>query len=249
MHAITRTGWVEVITGSMFSGKTEELLRRLRRSEIAGQSVAVYKPSVDDRYGETTIGTHNGRQWEATVVDNEGEGPLEILQADPEAEVVAIDEANFFSEALVEVCNTLADRGTRVIVSGTDQTFRGEPFDPVPQLIATAEYVDKLRAICSQCGEPATRNQRLIEGDPAHVDDPTILVGAEESYEARCRACHVLRTGDEGRHGSRTDINRGENGGEDGGEDENENRNSKETEDDNGNDTPTDESARTSTNS
>ncbi|MFC5279788.1 thymidine kinase [Halorubrum rubrum] len=195
MHAITQSGWVEVISGSMFSGKTEELLRRLRRAEIAGQSVAVYKPAVDDRYGETTIGTHNGRQWDATVVDNEGDGPLGILDR-PAAEVVAIDEANFFSDALLEVCNALADRGSRVIVSGTDQTFRGEPFEPLPQLMATAEYVDKLRAICTVCGEPATRNQRLIEGEPAHTADPTILVGAEESYEARCRDCHVLRTGD-----------------------------------------------------
>ena len=195
MHAITRSGWIEVISGSMFSGKTEELLRRLRRSEIAGQSVAVYTPAIDDRYGETTIGSHTGRQWEATVVDNEGDGPLDILDDDP-AEVVAIDEANFFSNALIEVCNALADRGSRVIVSGTDQTFRGDPFEPLPQLMATAEYVDKLQAICSVCGEPASRNQRLIEGEPAHVDDPTILVGAEESYEARCRDCHVLLTGD-----------------------------------------------------
>ena len=196
MHAITRSGWIEVISGSMFSGKTEELLRRLRRAEIAEQSVAVYKPAVDDRYGETTIGSHTGRQWDATVVDNEGDGPLKILDHDDGAEVVAIDEANFFSPALVEVCNALADCGARVIVSGTDQTFRAEPFEPLPQLMATAEYVDKLRAICTQCGEPATRNQRLIEGEPAHVDDPTILVGAEESYEARCRNCHVLLTGE-----------------------------------------------------
>ncbi len=196
MHAITRSGWIEVISGSMFSGKTEELLRRLRRSEIAGQSVAVYKPAIDDRYGETTIGSHTGRQWEATVVDNEGDGPLDILADADDAEVVAIDEANFFSPALVEACNALADRGARVIVSGTDVTFRGEPFEPLPRLMAVAEYVDKLRAICTQCGEPATRNQRLIAGEPAHVNDPTILVGAEESYEARCRNCHVLRTGD-----------------------------------------------------
>ena len=196
MHAITRSGWIEVISGSMFSGKTEELLRRLRRSEIAGQSVAVYKPAVDDRYGDAVIGTHTGRQWNATVVANEDDGPLEILDDDPFPEVVAIDEANFFSTALVEVCNTLADNGVRVIVSGTDLTFRGEPFEPLPQLMATAEYVDKLQAICSRCGEPASRNQRLIEGEPAHTDDPTILVGAEESYEARCRDCHVVRTGE-----------------------------------------------------
>ncbi|SFK87929.1 thymidine kinase [Halogranum rubrum] len=194
MHAITRSGWIEVITGSMFSGKTEELLRRLRRAEIAEQEVAVFKPDVDDRYGEATIGSHNGRQWEAHVVDAEGEGIWDIYDKLDGEKVVAVDEANFFSTELVDVCEALAADGRRVIVSGTDQTFRAEPFEPVPQLIALAEYVDKLRAICTVCGEPATRNQRLIEGKPAHVDDPTILVGAEESYEARCRNCHTLRT-------------------------------------------------------
>jgi thymidine kinase len=188
MHAITRSGWIEVITGSMFSGKTEELLRRLRRAEIAEQEVAVFKPDVDDRYGEATIGSHNGRQWEATVVDAEGEGIWAIHDELSGEEVVAIDEANFFSTELVDVCEVLAANGRRVIVSGTDQ------FEPVPQLMALAEYVDKLRAICTVCGEPATRNQRLIDGEPAHADDPTILVGAEESYEARCRNCHTLRT-------------------------------------------------------
>jgi thymidine kinase len=194
MHAITQSGWVEVISGSMFSGKTEELLRRLRRAEIAGQEVAVFKPAVDDRYGEATIGSHNGRQWDATVVDSEGEGIWEILDQLNGEKVVAIDEANFFSTELVDVCEALAADGRRVIVSGTDQTFRGEPFEPLPQLLALAEYVDKLQAICTVCGEPATRNQRLIDGEPAHVDDPTILVGAEESYEARCRNCHTLRS-------------------------------------------------------
>jgi thymidine kinase len=192
MHAITRSGWVEVITGCMFSGKTEELLRRLRRAEIAGQSVAVFSPALDERYGETTIGTHNGHRWEASVVDTEGVWELaEELNGE---EVVAVDEANFFDDALVDVCEHLADDGRRVIVSGTDQTFRAEPFDPLPRLVALAEYVDKLQAICTVCGEPATRNQRLIDGDPAHADDPTIMVGAEESYEARCRSCHVLNT-------------------------------------------------------
>ncbi|SEO73191.1 thymidine kinase [Halogranum amylolyticum] len=194
MHAITRSGWIEVITGSMFSGKTEELLRRLRRAEIAEQEVAVFKPDVDDRYGEATIGSHNGRQWEATVVDAEGDGIWEIHDELNGEKVVAVDEANFFSTELVDVCEVLAADGRRVIVSGTDQTFRGEPFEPVPQLVALAEYVDKLRAICTICGEPATRNQRLIDGEPAHADDPTILVGAEESYEARCRNCHTFRT-------------------------------------------------------
>ena len=192
VHAITNSGWVEVITGCMFSGKTEELLRRLRRAEIAGQEVAAFTPNVDDRFGTAAIGSHVGRRIEAGVVDTEDPlpGMREALNGES---VVAVDEANFFSAALREACDELADDGRRVVVSGTDQTFRGEPFDPLPALIATAEYVDKLRAICTLCGEPATRNQRLIEGDPAHYDDPTIMVGAEESYEARCRHCHTVR--------------------------------------------------------
>ncbi|MFB6086946.1 MAG: thymidine kinase [Haloarculaceae archaeon] len=194
MHKITQSGWVEVIAGSMFSGKTEELLRRLRRAEIAGQSVAAFKPDVDDRYGETTIGSHEGREWDAHVVPSEGEGIWEIRDHLNGEKVVAVDEANFFSTDLVDVCEALAADGRRVVVSGTDITFRGDPFHPLPELMAIAEYVDKLQAICAQCGEPATRNQRLIEGEPAHVDDPTIMVGAEESYEARCRSCHTLRT-------------------------------------------------------
>ncbi|WP_336359743.1 thymidine kinase [Haladaptatus sp. ZSTT2] len=193
MHAITNSGWVEVISGCMFSGKTEELLRRLRRAEIAGQEVAAFKPSIDDRYGTETIGSHDGAKWEALVVDPENPGP-EIFEALNGEQVVGIDEANFFSENLVSVCEQLAEDGRRVIASGLDMTFRGEPFEPVPNLIAVAEYVDKVQAICIKCGEPATRTQRLIDGVPAHVDDPTILVGAEESYEARCRNCHTLRT-------------------------------------------------------
>jgi thymidine kinase len=193
VHAITNSGWVEVITGCMFSGKTEELLRRLRRAEIAGQSVAVFSPAVDDRFGDATVGSHAGRQWESTVVPAEGDGPREIPDSLNGEEVVAVDEANFFGPALVDVCETLAADGRRVLVSGTDQTFRAEPFEPIPRLMALAEYVDKLQAICAVCGEPATRNQRLVDGEPAHVDDPTILVGAEESYEARCRNCHTLR--------------------------------------------------------
>ncbi|MCD2199690.1 thymidine kinase [Halobacterium sp. KA-4] len=192
MHAITNSGWAEVITGSMFSGKTEELLRRLRRAEIAGQEVAAFTPAIDDRYGEATLGSHAGRTWEATVVDTTAEGVSKIPSYLNGEEVVAIDEANFFPDELVEVCQNLASDGRRVVVSGTDQTFRGEPFDPIPQLMAVAEYVEKFQAICTQCGEPATRNQRLIEGEPAHYDDPTIMVGAEESYEARCRNCHVV---------------------------------------------------------
>ncbi|WP_254544019.1 thymidine kinase [Halomarina pelagica] len=193
MHAITNSGWIEVITGCMFSGKTEELLRRLRRAEIAGQEVAVFTPALDDRFGETTVGSHDGHHWEATVVESEGEGVWGLVDRLNGERVVAVDEANFFSTHLVDVCEHLAADGRRVVVSGTDQTFRGEPFEPVPQLVAVAEYVDKLQAICSVCGEPASRNQRLIDGEPAHADDPTILVGAEERYEARCRNCHAVR--------------------------------------------------------
>jgi thymidine kinase len=194
MHAITNSGWVEVITGSMFSGKTEELLRRLRRAEIAGQDVAVFTPALDDRYGSETIGSHEGRQWEAVAIESEGAAVWDLLDHLNGEAVVAVDEANFFDETLVEVCEHMAANGRRVIVSGLDQTYRGDPFEPVPQLMALAEYVEKFQAICTICGEPATRNQRLVDGEPAHRDDPTILVGAEESYEARCRNCHVLRS-------------------------------------------------------
>jgi thymidine kinase len=187
---IQSDGHIEVITGSMFSGKTEELIRRVTRAELAGQNIQVYKPEIDDRYGETEIGSHDGRSWEAEVVDG---GDMESLkQAD--ADIIAIDEANFFEQTLVETSHELADSGKRVIISGIDQNFRGEPFRPLPELMAAAEYVEKLRAICARCGKPATRNQRLIDGEPAHIGDPEVLVGAEENYEARCRDCHELRT-------------------------------------------------------
>jgi thymidine kinase len=191
MHAIAPSGRLEVITGSMFSGKTEELLRRLRRAEIAGQSVAAFTPDVDDRYGTAVVGSHAGREWEASVVPADRPATIDD-QLDGE-EVVAVDETNFFEADLVDVLVGLADEGRRVVVSGLDTTFRGEPFEPVPQLLAHADYVEKLRAICVECGDPATMTQRLVDGEPAHADDPTIVVGADESYEARCRACHELR--------------------------------------------------------
>jgi thymidine kinase len=194
MRAIRENGWVEVISGSMFSGKTEELLRRLRRTEIAGQSVAAFTPAVDDGYGQSELGSHAGHTWEATVVENTPAGVQSIPERLDGESVVAIDEANFFPGELVDVVNGLADDGRRVIVSGTDQTYRGETFEPLGRLMATAEYVDKFRAICAVCGEPATRTQRFVDGEPAHRDDPTIVVGAEESYEARCRSCHTLRS-------------------------------------------------------
>lgn len=185
-------GRIEVVTGCMFSGKTEELLRRLRRAEIAGQEVKVFKPSIDDRYSEKEIGSHDGRSWEAEIIDNNRDS-VQGRFSDVDADVVAVDEANFFTGSLVPVLEELADSGKRVVVTGLDTNFRAEPFEPVPSIIARAEYVDKLRAICAVCGEEATRTQRLVDGEPAHEDDPTILVGAEESYEARCRECHVVR--------------------------------------------------------
>ncbi|NOX62429.1 MAG: thymidine kinase [Chloroflexi bacterium] len=188
-HWHPRSGWVEVICGSMFSGKTEELLRRLRRAVIARQNVQLFKPAVDDRYGVTTVASHNGLRWEATVVQDAAELQAAIA---PETTVVAIDEAQFFDEELVDVCNELANRGLRVVCAGLDMDFRGEPFGPMPRLLTQAEHVDKLHAICMKCGGEASRTQRLINGKPAYYEDPVVMIGAQESYEARCRACHEV---------------------------------------------------------
>ena len=184
-----RTGRVELICGSMFSGKTEELIRRVRRAEIARQKVQVFKPSLGDRYGVQHVTSHNGVNLGAVAVENAHE-ILDLVQ--PDAEVVAIDEAQFFDPEVAPVCNTLAERGLRVIVAGLDMDFRGEPFGPMPMLMAEAEKVSKLRAICVICGREASRTQRLIDGQPAAYDDPVILVGAKEVYQARCRHCHQV---------------------------------------------------------
>lgn len=182
-------GWIEVICGSMFSGKTEELIRRVKRAQIAKQKVQVFKPSIDDRYSQADVTSHSGVQVVATPV-SDASSILGLV--DPDTEVVAIDEAQFFDWGIAEVCNTLADRGIRVIVAGLDMDFRGEPFGPVPVLMAQAELVDKLQAICVVCGAPASRTQRLINGKPASYHDPVIMVGASEVYEARCRVCHEV---------------------------------------------------------
>jgi thymidine kinase len=184
-----RTGCVELICGSMFSGKTEELIRRVRRAQIARQHVQVFKPSLDDRYDIERVTSHNGVNLGAVSVETASE-ILGLIQ--PHAQVVAIDEAQFFGEEITTVCNALAERGIRVIVAGLDMDFRGEPFGPVPLLMTQAEKVDKLRAICVVCGREASRTQRLIDGRPATYDDPVILVGAKEVYEARCRHCHQV---------------------------------------------------------
>ena len=182
-------GHIELICGSMFSGKTEELIRRIRRAEIAKQRVQVFSHRLDTRYGESQVASHSGANWESLPAQN-AEQILERL--DPETTVVAIDEAQFFDWRIAEVVNALAQRGIRVIVAGLDMDFRGEPFGPMPLLMAQAEQVDKLSAICVICGAPASRTQRLINGAPARYDDPVILVGASEVYEARCRHCHQV---------------------------------------------------------
>ena len=188
-------GWVEVIAGSMFSGKSEELLRRVRRSMIAKKRVQVFKSHLDDRYsGVFTVGSHDGRTFEAIPVDSASQVATRL---DPFAQVVAIDEVQFLDEGISDVANDLAARGRRVILAGIDTDFRGEPFGPMPRLMCQAEVVDKLHAICVLCGAPASRNQRLIDGQPAFWDSPQIMVGGTESYEARCRACHVVLKGDQ----------------------------------------------------
>lgn len=183
------SGSVEVITGSMFSGKTEELIRRLRRARIAKQQVQVFKPSLDTRYGQDQLASHSGAAFDASPIER-AQDIFERLEQD--TTVVAIDEAQFFDDELAQVVSNLADQGLRVIVAGLDTDFRGEPFGPLPAIMAQAERVDKLHAICMVCGGPASRTQRLIDGSPARYDEPVVIVGADELYEARCREHHIV---------------------------------------------------------
>ncbi len=190
MYHGAQYGWIEVISGVMFSGKSEELLRRVRRALIARKKVQVFKSHLDDRYGGVfRVSSHDGAAFDAHPVHASVQ-IAELVRLD--TDVVAIDEAQFLDDGIVRVANDLADRGVRVIVAGTDMDFRGEPFGPMPLLLAVAERVDKLHAICVRCGDLATRNQRLIDGRPAPAEGPTIQVGGAESYEARCRRCHEV---------------------------------------------------------
>ncbi len=183
-------GRIELICGSMFSGKTEELIRRLRRAVIAKQQVQVFKPAIDTRYHEGRVTSHNGLNFEAVPVTSAGD----IMNAiAPDTTVIAIDEVQFFDNGVVQVCETLAEQGKRVICAGLDMDFRGVPFGPMPDLLARAEMISKLHAICVVCGEEASRTQRLIDGQPAAFDDPVVMVGASEVYEARCRDCHAVQ--------------------------------------------------------
>jgi thymidine kinase len=195
MYPAGAGGWIEVVCGVMFSGKSEELIRRVRRALIAKKRVQVFKSHLDERYsGLYHVSSHDGRTVQAVPVDSPEQIARELL---PETQVVAIDEAQFLPVGIVDLATALATRGLRVILAGTDTDFRGEPFGPMPQLLAVAEQVDKLHAICVLCGNPASRNQRLIDGRPARYDSPVIMVGSAESYEARCRSCHSVPRRDE----------------------------------------------------
>ena len=195
MHQPSRPGWIEVISGVMFSGKSEELIRRVRRGIIARRRVQVFKSHLDSRYaGLYSVASHNGTELDAAPVDTAGEI---FRQVRPDTDIVAIDEAQFLDREIVEVTTGLAATGKRVILAGTDTDFRGEPFGFMGELMCVAETVDKLRAICVRCGDLACRNQRLIDGRPARYDSPTIMIGGRESYEARCRHCHEVPRKDE----------------------------------------------------
>jgi thymidine kinase len=175
-------GWIEVIAGSMFSGKSEELIRRLRRAKIARQKVQVFKPAIDNRYSHDHIVSHSEMRHESNVVERAEEI---LARVEPHTDVVGIDEGQFFDNHLIEVANTLAARGVRVIIAGLDQDYTGKPFDPMPQLLAIAEYITKTHAICVRCGQPANYSQRIVDVEGQ------VVVGAGDAYEARCRRCFV----------------------------------------------------------
>jgi thymidine kinase len=185
-----RGGWLEVVCGPMFSGKSEEMIRRLRRAEIAGQRVIVFKPQIDDRYDVADVVSHAGVRMRAVPV----ECVADVLARAEGYDVVGIDEVQFFETSVVAAALALADRGVRVICAGLDQDFRRQPFGPMPELLAHAEFADKLQAVCHRCGGPATTTQRLVDGQPAPYSGETIVVGELDSYEARCRDCHEAGT-------------------------------------------------------
>ncbi len=182
-------GSIEVICGSMFSGKTDELIRRLVRAKIAKQKVQVFKPAIDVRYAVEKVTSHAGADFDAIPIEKSAEIKTRL---EPDTTVVGIDEAQFMDDGIIEVAQQLAERGVRVLVAGLDMDFRGEPFGPMPILMSKAERVDKLHAICMVCGDEASRTQRLVNGKPARYDDPVVIVGASELYEARCRIHHEV---------------------------------------------------------
>lgn len=189
MYNQYREGWIEVICGCMFAGKTEELIRRINVLSYARKNILVFKPKIDDRYSTTEIASHAGSKVPCIVI-SEAKEILDHVNYD--TDVVAIDEVQFFDEDVVDICEYLADSGLRVMVAGLDKDFRGEPFGVLPDLLTRAEFVTKLTAVCAKCGAPATRTQRIINGKPASFYDPIVLVGAKEAYEPRCRHCHEI---------------------------------------------------------
>jgi len=176
------TGWIEVITGCMFSGKTEELIRRLRRAQIAKQQVKIFKPRIDTRFAEDSIVSHSEQSLPSIQIKDIND----VMELSDDAQVIGIDEAQFFSEDIINVCTELADKGKRVIVAGLDQDYRGIPFEPIPHLLAIAEYITKSLAICVECGNPADKTQRKT------TSSERVIVGASDIYEARCRKCHYM---------------------------------------------------------
>lgn len=190
MEESWKKGWIEVITGPMFAGKSEELIRRIKRLEYAHKKTLVFKPKIDNRYSENEIVSHSKIKTRSINIET-AQDILKYVDCDTEA--VVIDEVQFLDHEIVHVVEDLANRGIRVIVAGLDRDFRGEPFQNMPELLALAEDVTKLTAICMRCGAPATRTQRLVNGEPASYDDPIIIVGASESYEPRCRHCHEVK--------------------------------------------------------
>lgn len=189
MYVMKQSGWIEVICGSMFSGKSEELIRQIRHVLLAKQNIIVFKPKIDTRYAEKEIVSHNGNKVTAIPIDK----PQNIMDyLTDEIDVVAIDEVQFFDNTIINIVQELANKGYRVIVAGLDQDFRGEPFHPMPELMAISEQITKLHAVCAVCGAPASRTQRLINQQPAHYDDDIVVLGAFEAYEPRCRHCHKV---------------------------------------------------------
>ncbi|PRP55725.1 thymidine kinase [Bacillus halotolerans] len=189
MYIMKQSGWLELICGSMFSGKSEELIRRVKRATYAKQEVRVFKPVIDNRYSEDAVVSHNGTSMTSYAISSAEDIWNHISES---TDVIAVDEVQFFDRSIIGVLSSLADKGYRVIAAGLDMDFRGEPFGVVPDIMAIAESVTKLQAVCSVCGSPASRTQRLIDGKPVSYDDPVILVGASESYEARCRHHHEV---------------------------------------------------------
>lgn len=189
MYQQYKEGWLEVISGCMFAGKTEELIRRIKVLEFAKKKIAVFKPNIDIRYSEDCVVSHCGSAVESYSISR-GHDIFDYI--DDSYDVIAIDEVQFFDKEIVVICDYFADQGKRVMVAGLDMDFRGEPFSVMPDLFTHAEFVTKLTAVCTKCGAPATRSQRLINDYPARYDDPIIQVGASEQYEARCRHCHAV---------------------------------------------------------